>query len=604
MKKELSDDKSLTGGDPRKLEMRAILEDPIGQKYIGQFAKKVMTQVGSIPAKERAKIKHIIDAGMVDKAGNKSGITTDMFDFFRKAVFKEMFYNTFQRFSSSPEYAQMHADIKNAYNKARIGRVVCPDDFLYIERIGEGGFGRVVHVKKKTTQSHYAMKIQLKTALLDTFNDDPTRIDHERDNVSRACHRGGSSGTIVSNSYFIKVFRRFKTKNKRMIQVGCRSPNNPYICTVVTPIQDGGVRKVLDPLTSEPPRVPVESVTTDFDSLIPDAPLIGHPRKRSHGCDRPRFCCLTIHDWCYCASTQEAIDTAPEGRIEAKRVQFYSAEIILALVHLHDLGLMYRDLKPCNVLLMGDGHVKLADMGGVAEFADGTCLETNKEKNPFTGTEIGSLPQGKSSKDGPPTLNNKHRRRSIMGTQGYMAPEMVILPKQPRSVRVGYSNAVDYWSLGVTVFKLLTGSRPFDRRRFQAFVDDTRCRMGLDQKKYNELLDTISWPEYVGSEARSVISGLLACKETERLGGTPDNLLADTYDWFVAPTDEDQAFFNSWDFISMHTLKIELGISSEMAVHDQSFKVRQLLGNEPEKRRRSLRTKRGSSSGIPSLKKE
>lgn len=55
-----------------------------------------------------------------------------------------------------------------------------PDDFLYIERIGEGGFGRVVHVKKKSTQTHYAMKIQLKTALLDTFNDDPSRIDHER----------------------------------------------------------------------------------------------------------------------------------------------------------------------------------------------------------------------------------------------------------------------------------------------------------------------------------------------------------------------------------------------------------------------------------------
>ena len=45
--------------------------------------------------------------------------------------------------------------------------------------------------------------------------------------------------------------------------------------------------------------------------------------------------------------------------------------------------------------------------------------------------------------------------------------------------------AVDYWSLGVTVFKLLTGSRPFNRRQFQAFVDDTRCRMGLDYSKYN-----------------------------------------------------------------------------------------------------------------------
>ena len=45
---------------------------------------------------------------------------------------------------------------------------------------------------------------------------------------------------------------------------------------------------------------------------------------------------------------QEAIDTAPEGRISAARVQFYTAEIILALVHLHDLGLMYRDLKVYN----------------------------------------------------------------------------------------------------------------------------------------------------------------------------------------------------------------------------------------------------------------
>lgn len=45
LKKDLGNDTSLTDGDPRKLEMRAVLEDPIGQKYIGQFAKKVMTQV-------------------------------------------------------------------------------------------------------------------------------------------------------------------------------------------------------------------------------------------------------------------------------------------------------------------------------------------------------------------------------------------------------------------------------------------------------------------------------------------------------------------------------------------------------------------------------
>lgn len=41
----------------------------------------------------------------------------------------------------------------------------------------------------------------------------------------------------------------------------------------------------------------------------------------------------------------------------------------------------------------------------------------------------------------------------------------------------------------------------------------------------------------------------------------------------MPPTDEDQAFFNTWDFISMHTLKVELGVSSEMEVHDRNFKA-------------------------------
>ncbi|CAM9198692.1 unnamed protein product, partial [Hapterophycus canaliculatus] len=454
LKRDLGRDANLTDGDPRKLEMRAMLEDPIGQKFIGQFAKKVMTQesfyawvdiqefrgiptadyqrgksmhiyqkyiregavlqVGSIPAEERSKIKNIIDGAEIDKAGS---ISTDMFDVVQKAVFKDMFYNTFQRFVTSPEYTKMRNDIKNAYNK------VCPEDFLYIERIGEGGFGRVVHVKKKSTQSHYAMKIQLKTALLDTFNDDPTRIDHER----------------------------------RVLSV----THHPFI------------------------------VGMDYAFQTPELGIM----------------CLELVTG---GDLQEVINAAPERRIDAARVQFYTAEIILALAHLHDLGLMYRDLKPCNVLLKGDGHIKLADMGGVAEFAEGTCLECTKDKNPFTGTEIGVSPVKQSANDGPPALNNKHRRRSIMGTQGYMAPEMVILPKQPRSVRVGYSSAVDYWSLGVTVFKLLTGSRPFDRRQFQAF----------------ELLETVEWPEYVSFHAKGAICGLLAGRETERLGGTAENLVA------------------------------------------------------------------------------
>ncbi|CAM9966990.1 unnamed protein product [Ascophyllum nodosum] len=498
----------------------------IYQKYIREGA---VLELGSIPAEERARIKNTIEASVADR----SAITADMFDVVQRLVFKEMFYNTFQRFVDSPEYARMHEDIKNAYNK------VCPDDFLYMERIGEGGFGRVWHVKKKSTGKHYAMKIQLKTALLDTFHDDPTRIDNERRVLSVAHH-----------PFIVDMDYAFQT------------PTMAIMCL-------------------------------DF---------------------------VTGGDL-----QQEAIDASSDGRLGVARVQFYTAEIILALAHLHDLGLMYRDLKPCNVLLNEDGHIKLADMGGVAEFADGTCPTRKKvgmllyylldrQKKLFSGTEIGSLPAKQDESTASVSLSNTRRRRSIMGTQGYMAPEMVILPKQPRAVRMGYSNAVDYWSLDITVFKLLTGSRPFDRRRFQAF----------------QLLESVEWPEYVSTSSRDVICGLLAGRETERLGGTSENVeklkqhsffegidwlrlsqrhmippylpevpnppredpiydtfdrlvkefqaqqesesaVRDTYDWFMAPTDEDQKFFDSWDFVSMHTLKIELGVSCEMDVHDRNF---------------------------------
>lgn len=75
--------------------------------------------MGSIPAQEREKIINTIEAGLKDRRA----ITADMFDSVQKLVFKEMFYNTFQRFANSPKYDQMHNDIKNAYNKVREKRL-------------------------------------------------------------------------------------------------------------------------------------------------------------------------------------------------------------------------------------------------------------------------------------------------------------------------------------------------------------------------------------------------------------------------------------------------------------------------------------------------
>lgn len=54
-------------------------------------------------------------------------------------------------------------------------------------------------------------------------------------------------------------------------------------------------------------------------------------------------------------------------RLSEERVKFYAAEVVLALSYIHSMGMMYRDLKPQNILLNSDGHIMLADLGGVID---------------------------------------------------------------------------------------------------------------------------------------------------------------------------------------------------------------------------------------------
>ena len=67
-----------------------------------------------------------------------------------------------------------------------------------------------------------------------------------------------------------------------------------------------------------------------------------------------------------CGDLAYCLLNSPKGYFPADRVQFYIAEVVSALIYLHSHDLIYRDLKPQNIVLHGDGHIMLCDLGSIA----------------------------------------------------------------------------------------------------------------------------------------------------------------------------------------------------------------------------------------------
>lgn len=97
-----------------------------------------------------------------------------LFDSIGAICFKELFCSTYLPFRRTPSYRAYKSTYARTYNRIRV------DDFDYVGILGQGGFGRVVHAKKKTTNQHLAMKIQLKTALLRHFRSDIAALQSEK----------------------------------------------------------------------------------------------------------------------------------------------------------------------------------------------------------------------------------------------------------------------------------------------------------------------------------------------------------------------------------------------------------------------------------------
>lgn len=154
-------------------------------------------------------------------------------------------------------------------------------------------------------------------------------------------------------------------------------------------------------------------------------------------------------------------------------VRIYIAEIILALEQLHKLGIIYRDIKLENILLDAEGHIVLTDFGLSKEFCGG-----------------------------------ENRAYSFCGTIEYMAPEVV------RSGSQGHDIAVDWWSVGVLTYELLTGASPFT-------VEGEKNT----QQEITKRIVRCSYPvpTDVSPEVQDFIRKLLVKDPRRRLGGGEDD---------------------------------------------------------------------------------
>jgi serine/threonine protein kinase len=411
-----------------------------------------------------------LEATLHSASRGKIIVAIHIFDSFQQMVLRKINEKLFQEYKLSDSYGHTMRDMRREYNQVK------PEDFVYLSKLGQGTNGLVVQAVKKSTGKLYALKIQPKSKLLDSFVDDPSRVMSER-NVVLSCN----------HPFVISMHYSFQT---------------PSTVFMAMDLGTGG----------------------------------------------------TLHS---------ALFGCKMGGMSEARIRFYCAEVVLALNHIHQLGLIYRDLKLQNVVLNENGHIRLIDLGeAVNVMKSQRGAPVGKDTFLFTHSRAASDHTG-SNAEVSLTNNSGHSKRSeksviekfvnsfaplkrtnslsvmlnpsrksrdlsthiklvralsIVGTNGYMAPELAAL-EHPNVKdflqKVGYTKAVDYWALGVMAYQLFTGTMPFEHVDVMYFSESVS--RGEVHPQYKCALDVLA-NSNMAPAFRSFVTDVLQIDESERLG--------------------------------------------------------------------------------------
>ncbi|XP_052901491.1 3-phosphoinositide-dependent protein kinase 1 [Anopheles moucheti] len=265
-----------------------------------------------------------------------------------------------------------------------------------------------------------------------------------------------------------------------------------------------------------------------------------------------------------CNGTLLSLLSRPSFTVDCAR--FYSAEILLALETMHNMGILHRDIKPENILLDEKMHVLMADFGsskldykeedekgddeqpdeGVAGLKEGppsspTMSNARKIAQRVLSTEYQDEDDDTDdTEDIQPATTRPNKRRSFVGTAQYVSPEILTGTLS--------SPASDLWSYGCTIYQMVCGVSPFRAAsEYLIFKMILRC-----QVSYADSFDAV---------AKDLVTRLLQIEQRKRLGAC-DNPRYSTI--------RQHAFFEGIDFEHLRQQPAPLPSCTESVLNNET----------------------------------